>query len=110
MVFFCGIPALLTICMVASSKPQFDFSEERRRTRGCTLACSGFLCQHWLYCALLFPDLMVETHATISVFLRHKDMFAQLLYLFPVMVIVDRSAVVMTNVRCNLYNEVLGPS
>lgn len=50
---------------------------------------------------------MIETPATISMFLLHKDTFAQLLELFPVMVTADRSAAVMTNVKYNLYDDVL---
>lgn len=109
MVFFVGFLLYLLFVWWWAVNHIFDFSEEGWRTRGCTLASSGFLCQRWLYCALLFSNLMVETHATKSMFLLCRDMFAQLLYVFPGMVIVDRSVVMMTNVRRNLHKEVLGP-
>lgn len=85
----------------------FDFSEKERGTRWCTLSFSGFLCQHHLYCAPFFSGLMVETPATISMILLHKDTFAQLLELFPVVVTADRSAAVMTNVKYDLCDDVL---
>ncbi|KAK2517534.1 Kiaa1549 [Columba livia] len=63
---------------------------------------------YWKLCRTDKLEFQPDTMSNIQQ--RQKDRFAQLLYIFPLMVIVDRSAIAMTNVRCNMYEELQAPS